>query len=210
MAFHKIDLQGWARKEYYDHYFSAVPCTYSTTVKLDITALRRQGVKLYPAMLYALTTVVNRHEEFRTALNEAGEPGIYDRMLPCYTVFHRDSETFSNIWTEYDPDFTRFLHRYEQDLQTYGSLPGMEPKPHTPGNTFPVSMVPWTTFTGFHLHLQKGYDYLLPIFTLGKAWEHHGHWKMPLAIQVHHGVCDGFHVSRFVESLQQDLNQFQP
>lgn len=115
MAFHKIDLQGWARKEYYDHYFSAVPCTYSMTVKLDITALRRQGVKLYPAMLYALATVVNRHEEFRTALNEAGEPGIYDRMMPCYTVFHRDSETFSNIWTEYDPDFPRFLHHYEQD-----------------------------------------------------------------------------------------------
>lgn len=44
MAFHKIDLQGWVRKEYYDHYFSAVPCTYSMTVKLDITALRRQGV----------------------------------------------------------------------------------------------------------------------------------------------------------------------
>lgn len=85
------------------------------TVKLDITALRRQGVKLYPAMLYALATVVNRHEEFRTALNEAGEPGIYDRMMPCYTVFHRDSETFSNIWTEYDPDFPRFLHHYEQD-----------------------------------------------------------------------------------------------
>src|SRR5699024_12714284 len=35
MAFHKIDLQGWARKEYYDHYFSAVPCTYSMTVKLE-------------------------------------------------------------------------------------------------------------------------------------------------------------------------------
>lgn len=148
MAFHKIDLQGWARKEYYDHYFSAVPCTYSMTVKLDITALRRQGVKLYPAMLYALATVVNRHEEFRTALNEAGEPGIYDRMLPCYTVFHRDSETFSNIWTEYDPDFTRFLHHYEQDLQTYGSLPGMEPKPHTPGTPFPFPWCPGLPLKG--------------------------------------------------------------
>ena len=115
---------------------------------------------------------------------------------------------------------TKNVNHYEQfrtafdekgnDLETYGNVLDMDAKPNTPPNTFPVSMVPWTTFTGFHLHLQKGYDYLLPIFTLGKAWEHHGHWKMPLAIQVHHGVCDGFHVSRFVESLQQDLHQFQP
>lgn len=207
MAFHKIDLQGWARKEYYDHYFSAVPCTYSMTVKLDITALRRQGVKLYPAMLYALTTVVNRHEEFRTALNEAGEPGIYDRMLPCYTVFHRDSETFSNIWTEYDPDFTRFLHHYEQDLQTYGSLPGMEPKPHTPGNTFPVSMVPWASFEGINLNLRNGYDYLLPIFTMGRYYTEQDRCLLPLAVQVHHAVCDGFHLCRFVTELQALLDR---
>ena len=144
------------------------------------------------------------------ALDEDGAPGFYDLVHPCYTIFHKEQETFSNLWTEYSENFSTFLARYKADLETYGNVLDMDAKPNTPPNTFPVSMVPWTTFTGFHLHLQKGYNYLLPIFTLGKAWEHHGHWKMPLAIQVHHDVCDGFHVSRFVESLQQDLHQFQP
>ena len=55
MEFCKIDLGAWPRKETFDHYVSEVPCTYSMTVKLDITVLRRLGVRLYPAMLYALT-----------------------------------------------------------------------------------------------------------------------------------------------------------
>ena len=67
MTFQTIRKADWPRAEYFDHYFSAVPCTYSMTAKLDIRAWRKSGRKLYPAMLHAITTVVNRHEEFRTA-----------------------------------------------------------------------------------------------------------------------------------------------
>ena len=44
-----------------------------------------------------------------------------------------------------------------------------------------------------------------PIFTMGKYQEENGRTLLPLAIQVHHGVCDGFHLCRFVNSLQERL-----
>lgn len=50
MTFTKINRETWSRKEYFDHYFDQVPCTYSAVFKLDITKLRRSGKKLYPAM----------------------------------------------------------------------------------------------------------------------------------------------------------------
>lgn len=56
-------------------------------------------------MLYYLTTVVNRHVEFRIAFNKDNELGVYDEMLPCYTIFHKDTETFLNIWTVYCKDY---------------------------------------------------------------------------------------------------------
>ena len=68
-------------------------------------------------------------------------------------------------------------------------------------------MVPWTSFEGFHLHLPKGNTYLLPIFTMGRYEERDGKWWLPLAIQVHHAVCDGFHVCRFVGELRALLMQ---
>ena len=57
---------------------------------------------------------------------------------------------------------------YNDDILTYGSKNMMNLKLNMPENTFPISMIPWVSFEGFNLNLQKGYDYLLPIFTAGK------------------------------------------
>lgn len=206
MLFEKIHMTTWCRKEYFEHYFTNVPCTYSMTVKLDITRIKKENRKLYPAMLYYITTVVNRHEEFRTALDKNGEPGFYSEMFPSYTVFHKDTETFSELWTEYDPDYDTFCSRYEQDVSQYGDRKGLLGKPGMPENVFPVSMIPWTSFEGFNLNLQKSYDYLLPVFTMGKFYEENGRRFLPLSVQVHHAVCDGFHLCRFLNELQELIN----
>lgn len=205
MVFTKIDWESWPRKEYFEHYFFQVPCTYSAVFKLDITTIRQKREKLYPAMLYFLSTVVNRHQEFRMACNENGEVGFYDLVHPCYTIFHKDTETFSNLWTPYIPDYEGFCRAYQKDLSTYGNQHGITAKPDEPENTFPVSMIPWASFEGFNLNLQKGYRYLPPIFTMGKFYEEGGKILLPLAVQVHHAVCDGFHLCRFVNELQESL-----
>ena len=70
MEFRLIDLKRWKRKAYFTHYFESVPCTYSMTVKLDITTIKTGKAKLYPTLLYAVSTVVNRHEEFRMAVDD--------------------------------------------------------------------------------------------------------------------------------------------
>lgn len=206
MTFAKIDLDSWKRKEYFEHYFSAIPCTYSITTKLDITKIKERKLRLYPTMLHCLATVVNRHEEFRTAFNDSAELGIYSDIHPCYTIFHKDTETFSNLWTEYVPNFEEFCKAYESDLLMYGANQHMWAKPNIPPNSFTVSMIPWMTFEGFNLNLQKGYEYLLPIFTMGKYYRQDNRILLPLAVQVHHAVCDGFHVCRFVNELQELLD----
>ncbi|MBN8049194.1 type A chloramphenicol O-acetyltransferase [Paraclostridium bifermentans] len=207
MSFKSINKETWNRKEYFEHYFSEVPCTYSMTVKLDITKIKNSNKKIYPTMLYFITKVVNNHSEFRTAFNMDGELGVFDEMLPCYTVFNQDTETFTNIWTDYSDDYDAFCKSYEKDIELFSSVKGMIAKPNIPPNHFPVSMIPWTTFEGFNLNLQKGYNYLLPIFTMGKYSEINGQSLIPLAIQVHHAVCDGFHISRFVNELQKLIKE---
>lgn len=202
MSFQIIDRQNWNRNPQFDHYHSTVPCTYSMTVKLDITKVIKSKQKLYPTMLYALASIVNRHEEFRTSFDKDGNIGIFDVMFPCYTVFHKESETFSNIWTAYHDDYSCFLTAYNEDLNRYGAVDNISAKPDQPENTFPVSMIPWESFEGFNLNLQKGYNYLLPIFTIGRYYEENGTYYIPLAVQVHHAVCDGFHVCRFIGELR--------
>lgn len=206
MEFERIQLDGWARREHFEHYRSQVPCTYSMTTKLDITALVEAKVRLYPAMLYLLTRAVNRFPEFRMDFDSEGKLGVYGEMHPCYTIFHRDSETFTNLWTEHTEDYQVFCRAYERDLEQFSGNKSMMAKPGVPANTFPVSMIPWESFDGFNLNLEKGYSYLLLIFTMGRYAENNGRYLLPLSIQVNHAVCDGFHVCRFVSALREMID----
>ena len=155
MEFTYVDMAHWARQEHYHHYLSQVPCTYSMTTRLDITPILQAGHSLYPAMLHCISKTVQMHAEFRMELDADERLGYYSRLHPCYTVFHKDTETFSNLWTEYTEDYAEFCRRYRQDMERYGGVKAMQAKPDTPANTFPVSMVPWESFDGFNLNLQK-------------------------------------------------------
>lgn len=212
MKFNIIDKREWQRKEYFEHYYSNVPCTYSMTVEVDITnileELKINGLKLYPFMIYCISKIVNRHREFRTAIDDKNNIGYYDVMNPSFTIFHKDTETFSTIWTEYNNDFKVFYNNYVEDMEQFGDAKGIVSKPIKEENMFTISSIPWTTFKGFNLNLQKGYDYLLPIFTIGKYYNQYEKILMPLSVQVHHSVCDGFHVSRFINELQDLIMEF--
>lgn len=208
MQFTPIDLNTWKRKEYFQHYFTEIPCTYSITVNLDITNIISKKIKIYPALLHALAAAVNNHDEFKTTLDENGNPGIYDIMHPCYTVFNKDTETFTNVWTAYHKDFKVFYANYLNDAGLAANCIKMLAKNDTPPNTFPVSMLPWESFTGFNLNLPKGSSYLLPIFTAGKYFQEGSSYKLPLAVQVHHAVCDGFHVCRLIDEVKAALQKY--
>lgn len=201
-----IDLDSWPRAEHYRHYATAVRCTYAITVELDATrltsAIRDAGRKTYPTQIWALAEAVNRHEPFRMGLTDDGEPGVWDVVHPSFTVFNPERETFASVWTPYDPDFAAFHDRAVDLLRTHRSATEMFPQSDVPPNTFDVSSLPWTTFSGFSLQIEDAWSHLPPIFTLGRYVEREGRVLQPLAIQIHHAAADGFHTGRLVDDLQ--------
>lgn len=206
MSYRLIDLERWERREFYLHFIREVVCTWSMTVELDITPLG--GQRLYPAMLWLLTDTVNRFPEFRTHLFPQG-PGIFDAMNPSYTIFNGEKKNFSGIWTEFSPDYREFLERYTADAARYRTSTAFAPKPGKPQNCFDVSMLPWAAFTAFSINVYNAGNYLLPIFTMGRKQEREGKILLPLALQVHHAVCDGYHAAQFVSRLQQSISEFE-
>ena len=205
MAFRKIDIENWERREFYEHFISQVVCSYSVSVNLDITNLI--GQKLYPAMIWLLTKTVNDIPEFRTSLTAEGL-GIYDDMHPMYTVFNKENKNFSGIWSYFSEDYDTFLRSYEEDTAKYSTSTHYAPKDGTPVNSFNISMLPWVEFTGLNINVYDEGKFLLPIFTMGKYFERDDKRMLPLAIQVHHAVCDGYHVGAFVERLQKYIDEF--
>ncbi len=204
--FHTMD-PSWPRREHFYHYMDAVRCTYSLTVQIDVTALRHvlksNNLRTYPAQIYMLAAAVNRFPQFRMGVSGAGEPGYWDEMHPAYTVFNAKTETFSCIWTPYSEDFRTFYHACTQDMESYQNASALFPKKDAPPNTFDVSSVPWIDFTAFNLNVYTAGKHLPPIFTIGKYIEQDGKTLLPLAMQLHHAACDGYHAGQFVETLRE-------
>ncbi|WP_091017474.1 type A chloramphenicol O-acetyltransferase [Paenibacillus amylolyticus] len=204
--FNPIVLDQWDRKPYFDHYLNQVRCTYSITANLDITllinALKLKGLKFYPALIHMISTVVNAHREFRTCFDAEGRLGYWDEMSPSYTIFHEDDKSFSTIWTTFHEDFETFHIRYLEDMKNYKDHKQFVAKPNEPPNTFPVSSIPWVNFTGFNLNIYNEGTYLLPIFTMGKYVQQNDQVYLPLSVQLHHAVCDGYHAGVLFNELQ--------
>lgn len=209
MTFNRIDLEQWERKEYFNHYFNQ-QTSFSITRDIDISLFRegikRQGYKFYPALIYIITNVVNANKVFRTGFNSEGQLGYWEKLEPLYTVFNEQLESFSNLWTETTSNFESFYKNYEFDLKQYSTLGGMFPKTPIPENTIPISMIPWSTFSAFNLNINNNSNFLLPIITAGKFYFKDDATYLPVSLQVHHAVCDGYHAALFMNQLQDLAN----
>ncbi len=182
MKFHVIDRENWNREQYFEHYLE-LKCTFSMTVNVDITLLiekvHQKGIKFYPTFIYIISRIINKHKEFRTCFNDEGVLGYWEEMIPSYTIFHKDDKSFSSIWTDYSSDFRTFYKNYEDDMRNYANVHGLFTKENIPPNVFPISSIPWTSFTGFNINNDA--DYLLPIITCGKYFNE----KIRLCYQFH-------------------------
>lgn len=106
-----VDLSRWARKEHFEVFQGFAQSTFNQTVQLDITVLLKHikevGWKFYPAIISLISDVVNRHPEFRMAMKD-DELVIWNEVHPSYTLFHKETETFSSLWSHYDGNIHHF------------------------------------------------------------------------------------------------------
>ncbi len=209
-----LDFAQWPRAEQFYYFSKMAPTGYSLSVQLDVTKLldtvKSAGLKFFPAYLWLVTKNLNGQQEFRIAEKE-GRIGYYRTLTPLYATFHEDDRTFSLMWTPYDDDFRTFHRAYLDNRQQFGqnhgilSQKGMLP----PENAYTVSCVPWIPFQSFAVHSYENKPYYFPSLEAGKFTETDGRTWMPLSLTCHHATTDGYHVSRFLEALQSDMDTFE-
>jgi chloramphenicol O-acetyltransferase type A len=205
MEFNIINRENWYRKEYFEHYLKQ-QTTFSITHNINITVLmknlKKKNYKLYPAFIFMVTKIANSHREFRTNFNTEGHLGYWTEVLPSYTIFDKKTCTFSAIWSPNLTHFSEFHAQYEKDVEKYNGTATLFPKTPVPENIIPISMIPWSSFTSFNLNINNGGNFLLPIITGGKYSQIEDELFLPISLQLHHAICDGYHASIFLNDLQ--------
>ena len=103
--------------------------------------------------------------------------------------------------TEYADDLLEFYGRMAADRERYkNDRAVLEDQPK---NFFDVSCLPWIRYTHFDVHVFDEGKFLAPVVTWGKYEPKDGKLIMPLTMNIHHAVADGFHLSRFFNEVQE-------
>ncbi|MDD3569885.1 MAG: chloramphenicol acetyltransferase [Lachnospiraceae bacterium] len=210
LIFTPIDMENWSMAKQFYYYTQVAPTSYTITVNIDVTILRKtlkeKGYKFFPAYLYLVTREINKQKEFRVAVKD-GVLGYWENLTPAYPQFHEDDKTTSLLWTEYDDCFQTFYEKYMEDTKTHGESHGILSSKGFPlPNTYVISCIPWFTFNSFSLHNHGIKDYYFPSFEAGGFVENNGKIIMPLSVTVHHATTDGYHLKVFFEELQRSIN----
>lgn len=204
-SFTVMDMETWKRREYFLHYYNDVRCTYSMTANIDITEIyhraKEEGFRLYPVLIWWIANAVNHFDFLRFNHDEEGRVGYYDRVHPSFTYMPPQSDKFHVLWCAYEQCFHRFYDRCV-DVMNCCKTDSMFPMDDLPKNCFDLSSIPWVEFTSFNLNVYAPGTYLPPIFTTGKLIKENGSVKIPVCLQVHHAVCDGYHVGLCFSFLQ--------
>ncbi len=207
MSFEKIDMEKWPRRDHYRYYTDDIKTAYQVNVLLDVTDLRKRchkkNIRFYPAMIYAIMWGINNNENFRMAVDDEGELGVYDVCHPSYTIFHEDDKTFSDIWTEWNEDFSVFYEAVVNDMEMYKDVKGVKAKPDRPDAFTPVSCVPWIRFTGIGHDTPGPRRMYFPVITFGQYYKEKKHWLLPFGLFVNHAAADGYHTSKLLKDIQE-------
>lgn len=212
--FHPVDWEAWPRRDHFKYYYNQIKCRYTLTAHIDIAPLRvfqkQRQLKFFPLMLYAVMRAVNENKEFRMSFDADGRLGYWDEVVPCYTVFHDEDKTFSDIWSAYNADLHTFYKGVVADLKAYGETGRfVKAKPDQPPNFCPVSSVPWLHFTSFSQDTYAENSLLFPLIRFGKFEASGEKVLLPLAVSVHHAVADGYHTCRLINDIERIAGQLE-
>ena len=204
MQYTKIDIETWDRKELFRLYTGKLKIRMELTVDMDVTKLlqftKKQGLRFYPTMIWAVSKMINSREEFKYAYDENGDLIRWEFVSPSYTDFNPETEKFVKFITEYTDDFSAFYNRVVEDCKKHKNESGF--LPNQPKNNFDISCLPWVRYNNLSLAIESEEKSLFPIVIWGKYQEENGKMLMPVTTSVHHAVSDGFHLSRFFNELQ--------
>lgn len=211
MSFQLIEYGNWKRKSHFECISQKDPSLINMTVSINITGLKKylsnHSKRLYPFLIACISMVINKFEEFKMAFDENLRLGVYDIIHPSYTIFHKDDQTFSCIYTNNYNDIDSFYNAIVRDMEAFRSVKGFETRT-APQNSFPISCIPWVTYTGYSIIELKEKKSFAPYVIIGRFFNQGLEVLLPVTMQISHCIADGYHVCMFFQDLQKLLDSY--
>ncbi|WP_291130182.1 chloramphenicol acetyltransferase [Flavobacterium sp. UBA7682] len=205
---HKLELETWNRKEHFLFFKQMEEPFFGITTRVDCskayTNAKKLGVSFFTYYLHKTLIGVNAVENFRYRIID-NEVYVFDRIDASATIL-REDKTFGFSLMEYAEDINEFAEITRKEIERIQNTTGLITRDFE-NNLIHFSAVPWIDFTSYSHARSYTWPDSCPKISFGKMAEENGKKTMAIAVHVHHGLADGYHVGQFLTLLQELLNE---
>lgn len=211
-----IDVDTWKRKDNFRFFSTFINPCISVTSEVVCTQAREwahnYGNSFFVTYLYAILKAINKVEELRYRIKRDGEVVVYDEVDVLSPIQVNEDGKFTTVRIPWIADFNEFhqkarniIKNADSDENPYSHTIDADILDDNKYNVVLVSATPNLYFTSMtHTQeLRNGSDF--PLLNVGKAVIRNGELVIPIAINVHHGLVDGKHLSDFFSIVEDTL-----
>jgi chloramphenicol O-acetyltransferase type A len=202
-----LDVTTWSRRDLFKFFISYDNPYFNICLRLDVTKVlswlrHRPKVSVSLANHYFALRVANEVEPFHYRLQ--GEQVLVHEVINGGTTVLLPDETFTFAYFDYHEDFDEFMKGAQESVAQTIARPTFEPTPRD--NLIYFTTLPWFSFTSFAHARKRGRGDSVPRIAFGKFVKENDRTLLPFSVEVHHALMDGLHVGRYVNRLQEVLD----
>ncbi len=200
----KLDIDSWNRKFHFHFFKNYDNPFFNITTNIDVTDLysfsKKNNMSFFLTSLFCSIKAANEIENFRYRIT-GDEVLIHDKIDAGSTYLY-DDNTFGFIYFDYHDDLNIFYQNAEKEIVRWKNIKDMAVREGNRTDEIHYSVITWISFTSFqHATSYKTQD-SIPRIVFGKYFIQNERLLMPVSVEVHHSLMDGFHVGEYFNLFQ--------
>lgn len=204
-----IDLKSWKRKEHFEFFSKMTNPYFGFVTEVDCTLCyqnaKAKGASFFASYLHKSLLAVNAVEEFKYRI--LGDEVVCINQVNAEMTVIREDETFGFLRMNFTPDFKAFNAELQQGIEDVQNSTGLRlGSKDLKDDVIHYSSIPWNSFSGLLHPTNLDNPGSIPKIVFGKFIIRDNKKMMPVSIEAHHGLLDGFHLAKFVNEFQKQLD----
>ncbi|SDX80662.1 CatA-like O-acetyltransferase [Hymenobacter psychrophilus] len=208
---HRIEQAGWNRQEHFAFFSQFDEPFFGLVADVDATRAyaraRELGVSFFQLYLHATVAAVQTVENLRYRINPDGQVDCYDQ-INVSAILSRPDHTFAFSFIPFRSDLHEFGQGLATEAEAVRQSSGLRLSPATGRpDVIHFSAMPWLSFTGLtHARSFASPADSIPKISVGRLRPEGSRQLLPVSVNVHHGLADGYHVGLLLAELQRRLD----
>lgn len=201
----EIDLNSWERKSQYNFFKDFDDPFFGATSNIECTKLyvksKHQKESFFVHYIHKAFAAINEIQEFKLRIVD-DKVVVFPKINGTTTVFKAD-KTFNFCYFNFHEDFKTFRQQITKALNDAKNSNELESKSML--DLVYVSVIPWRSFTCIKHPQNLKNSNSVPKIVFGKVFQENEKYFMPVSVEAHHALLDGYHISCFFNRFEELL-----